>query len=274
MLKSRVLTGMVLFLLALVCIFVLPPKIFQFVMGCVFLFACWEWTALLPLKHPATRSVYLLVTAVFSVFTFGWLPLVLLISAAFWVWALVAVILYACGKNPLGLEQPIAKMIFGLVAFSALYDSVLMLRALDHLTQIPWLLMILVVVPMSDIGAYFAGRFFGGRLLAPRVSPKKTWVGFWGGLVAAILASFIFTGIFLHLLMIDSQQFWRINISVLIALLFGVLGDLFESMLKRQVNLKDSGSILPGHGGLLDRMDSLFSALPIFVLIGFMNFFG
>lgn len=274
MLKSRILTGLVLFALTLLCIFVLPPKPFQLVIGFVLLLACWEWTALLPLKHPATRAVYLLVTAIFSVFTFAWLPLILVIAGLFWLWALAAVILYACSKNPLGLEQPIAKMIFGLVAFAAFYDAILMLRALDHLTQIPWLLMILIAVPMSDIGAYFAGRYWGKSLLAARVSPKKTWAGFWGGLVAAMLASLIFTAVFQHLLMIDWQQFWRINLSVLIAVLFGVLGDLFESMLKRQVNLKDSGSILPGHGGLLDRIDSLFSALPIFVLIGFMNFFG
>lgn len=274
MLKNRVITGAVLFLIVLAAVFLLPPRWFQLVVGLIFLFACWEWTALLPLKHPATRVLYIIVMAAFCIFTFGWLPLMLLIAAIFWIWAVAAVIVFACGKKPLGFEQPIAKMIFGIIAFAALYDSLLMLRALDHLTQIPWLLMILVVVSMSDIGAYFAGRFWGGKLLAPRASPKKTWAGFWGGLVASILVSVIFTGVFLHLLLIDNQQFWRINLSVLIAVVFGVFGDLFESMLKRQVNLKDSGSILPGHGGLLDRMDSLFPSVPIFVLIGFMNFFG
>lgn len=258
----------------LACIFLLPPRWFQFVVGIIFLFACWEWTALVPLKHVATRVIYLIVTALFCIFTFGWLPLMLLIAALFWLWALAAVITFAYGKNPLGLEQPIAKMIFGVIAFSALYDSVLMLRALDHLTGIPWLFMILLVVSVSDIGAYFAGRHWGKNLLAPRVSPKKTWAGLVGGLVLAFVASLIFTGVLKHLLMIDWQQFWRINLSVLIAVLVGVLGDLFESMLKRQVNVKDSGSILPGHGGLLDRMDSLLPSLPIFVLIGFMNFFG
>ena len=118
-----------------------------------------------------------------------------------------------------------------------------------------------IIIWCSDIGAYFQGTMFGqkyGKKLAPEISPKKSWVGFWGGLVFAILAALVlhWTGLL---------QIPLIHCVVLAALMHcaGVAGDLFESMWKRCCNVKDSGNIIPGHGGMLDRLDSTLMAMPL-----------
>ena len=118
-----------------------------------------------------------------------------------------------------------------------------------------------IIIWCSDIGAYFLGTMFGqkyGKKLAPEISPKKSWVGFWGGLVFAILAALVlhWTGLL---------QIPLIHCVVLAALMHcaGVAGDLFESMWKRCCNVKDSGNIIPGHGGMLDRLDSTLMAMPL-----------
>tara|TARA_B110000114_G_scaffold170508_1_gene195387 strand:- start:265 stop:726 length:462 start_codon:yes stop_codon:yes gene_type:complete len=132
-----------------------------------------------------------------------------------------------------------------------------------HQPHGPWLLLFAVaVVALADIGGYVAGSLFGKRKLAPQVSPGKTWEGFFGG-------------IFLQCILIASMASFmpeKITIVMLLALvipvsLYSVLGDLFESMIKRYSGVKDSGTILPGHGGVLDRIDGLIAALPLFILL-------
>ena len=119
--------------------------------------------------------------------------------------------------------------------------------------------MIAGVVAAADIGGYFAGRKFGKRKLAPAVSPGKTWEGFSGGLIANLLLGSLIA------------YLTGSNIGLLLAIvvptsLFSVLGDLLESMVKRHAGVKDSGVILPGHGGILDRVDSITAAAPVFAL--------
>ncbi len=121
----------------------------------------------------------------------------------------------------------------------------------------PWLLAALfILIWCSDTFAYLVGSAIGKRKLAPKVSPNKSWEGFFGGLVAALIASYLFF-YFLGIL-----PLWGWLGFALIAVIFGTLGDLFESSVKRQFNLKDSGNFMPGHGGLLDRIDSILFALP------------
>ena len=114
----------------------------------------------------------------------------------------------------------------------------------------------------ADTGAYFVGRAWGKHLLAERVSPKKTWEGFCGGLVLALIVGVAGS----YLLPIDFAQRILIWVLALVAALFSVLGDLLESLLKRQSGVKDSGWLLPGHGGILDRIDSMLPAVTVFVL--------
>jgi phosphatidate cytidylyltransferase len=117
---------------------------------------------------------------------------------------------------------------------------------------------LLLITWIADTGAYFAGRFTGKHLLLPKVSPKKTWEGFWGGCVSTGIFAFVCSYFY------DLNIWWYLLVAV--TLIYAVLGDLFESMIKRKAGVKDSGQLLPGHGGLLDRIDSLLAAAPVFAL--------
>jgi len=130
-----------------------------------------------------------------------------------------------------------------------------------------WVLVALTIVWAADSGAYFAGRHFGGRLfgnrkLAPRISPNKTLEGLLGGLLAGVAVGLLFT----TLTDLTPAHVPAFIIVALATVLFSVVGDLFESLLKRHVGAKDSGSLIPGHGGILDRLDGVLAALPIFAL--------
>lgn len=132
------------------------------------------------------------------------------------------------------------------------------------------LLLVLAIVWVSDIAAYFAGRAFGRTKLAPRISPGKTWAGVWGALAAvAVYAALVFTlaqKAFDTTTLAGQPIVWWIGGAILLAV-GGILGDLFESWLKRQAGVKDSGSLLPGHGGVLDRIDALLPVLPLAYLM-------
>jgi phosphatidate cytidylyltransferase len=125
-----------------------------------------------------------------------------------------------------------------------------------------WLLIALLVIWGADTGAYFAGRRFGKHKLSPRISPNKTIEGLVGGMVASVVIALIaapFAGATV------AQLPW-VALVVVVTVLFSVVGDLFESLLKRHVGAKDSGDLIPGHGGILDRIDSVLAALPVFAL--------
>ena len=121
-------------------------------------------------------------------------------------------------------------------------------------------LWLLLLVAFADIGAYFVGRRFGRKKLAPAVSPGKTWQGFWGGMATS---SLICGGILV--VMGGFNEGWLFIMVLLVTV--SVVGDLFESVLKRERGVKDSGNLLPGHGGMLDRIDSAVAVLPVFALI-------
>ena len=124
-----------------------------------------------------------------------------------------------------------------------------------------WTLLALVIVWASDIGAYFSGRRFGKRKLAPQISPGKTWAGTYGAMVAGVLVGVIGG----WLLDVRGGQLVALALLAAVTVAISIVGDLIESLMKRHARIKDSGSIFLGHGGLLDRLDSVFAALPVFV---------
>jgi phosphatidate cytidylyltransferase len=126
-----------------------------------------------------------------------------------------------------------------------------------------WLLMALMIVWAADSGAYFAGRKFGKHKLSPRISPNKTVEGLIGGVAAGMLVALLFAWFFADATI---KQLPAIAVVAIWTILFSVVGDLFESLLKRHVGAKDSGALIPGHGGVLDRIDSVLAALPVFAL--------
>jgi phosphatidate cytidylyltransferase len=179
----------------------------------------------------------------------------LLLGAAVWILALACVFAYPASGAYIG------SWVTGILGICITWAAWI---ALQVIRQAPegsnWLLWMMLVVAFADIGAYFSGRQFGRHKLAPEVSPGKTWEGFWGGMLAS---SLICGGILV--LMGRFNSGWIFIMVLLVSV--SVVGDLFESVLKRQRGVKDSGSLLPGHGGVLDRIDSAVAVLPWFALI-------
>ena len=156
--------------------------------------------------------------------------------------------------------------VIGMLSLLGTWVGLVTLKAL--LPSGALVIMLIIMVAAVDVGAFFTGKLFGKRKLAPALSPNKTWEGVWGGVALNLIVSLAFA------LLLDKyvQAFAAIDYAIFAALalivaFFSVVGDLAESMLKRNRELKDSGSILPGHGGLLDRIDGLMAATPICVAV-------
>lgn len=189
-------------------------------------------------------------------------------SIGWWIFALLLVISYPrSSRYWRGLSW--LKGLFGLFTLLPTWIGINLIRAdnfqFDQQTGAWLLLYVFSLVWAADIGAYFAGKAFGKHKLMPNVSPGKTIEGMLGGLVAS--SALIFLALQTELF--SSQNTFHIVAISLIVVVSSVLGDLLESMLKRQAGVKDSGTILPGHGGILDRVDSLTAALPIFACFYF-----
>lgn len=180
------------------------------------------------------------------------------------------------GAIPLLLKYPkdtawhqslILNTVLGILMLLPFLEGILVLRAsnygLDALEGSRLLLCVMALVWCADSGAYFAGRFFGRHKMLPNVSPKKTMEGLLGGIVTALIGMMVFLklGYFGQF----GQNCTAVLAAGVLAIIMSVIGDLVESMFKRLVNIKDSGSIFPGHGGMLDRIDSQLAAIPVFI---------
>lgn len=260
MLRQRVVTAALLIPLVLAGLFGLTGGAFALFTGAVVLLSAWEWANLAGFERIVARLGYVLALALLMVV--GWLS-----GAAHAAWPLWLSVIgwlvnfYWVARYPRCREQwhaPSIRLAMGLWVLLPCWVGFIQLRA----SGIEWLLYVLLLVWLADIGAYFAGRRFGRRKLAPRVSPGKSWEGVYGGLVAVALLALGFSG---WIELTIGEWGWLILATLLVALI-SVLGDLFESMLKRLRGLKDSGNLLPGHGGVLDRIDSLTAAVPLFAL--------
>jgi phosphatidate cytidylyltransferase len=263
MLKQRVITALTLLPIILWCVFFAPNVwAFRIFAGLIVVVAAWEWTALLGWKALPLRTAYALLVGAFLL-ALVFFPLSLLmqkvlygVAVLFWLLAHRLVRGYPENRArwaSLPLLLP--------VGFILLIPAWLGLTALH--AQSPWWLMYLfLLVWGADTGAYFAGRAFGKHKLAPNVSPGKTLEGFYGGLVLTMLIA-LAVALYVSL---SGQRFFAFMGLSLLTVLASVLGDLFESMIKRNAGIKDSGTIFPGHGGALDRIDSLTAAAPVFAL--------
>jgi phosphatidate cytidylyltransferase len=162
------------------------------------------------------------------------------------------------------------KVLFGLLVLIPAYVALLYLRR--HDAHVLLIALLVAIIWAADVGAYFVGRRFGSSKLAPEVSPGKSWAGLIGGvgvaLVIGLTAAFI--GEPGDSLFSVATWGWLIVI-VAVTVLFSVLGDLFESLMKREHGVKDSSTLLPGHGGVMDRIDSLTAATPVFALLVYLT---
>ena len=254
MLKQRLLTAIVAVVVLLTVLFVAPTWIARLVIAGLFVAAAWEWSAFLGLRAAPGRYAFVAIIALAQVLLWQAVPDVqryvpLGIASGVW-WCVALAWLFAF---PTPIPGPVAWLSGALVLLPAYL-------ALDWLyMQSPLLLLgMLLIVWLADIGAYFAGRQFGRVKLAPKISPGKTWEGVFGGLCVVLLATTaaaVYLGLSLAVLL---------PFCAAVALL-SVVGDLTVSMFKRHAGVKDSGSLFPGHGGILDRIDSVCAASPLFV---------
>jgi phosphatidate cytidylyltransferase len=262
MLEKRLITGFMMAVVIAAAALWLPNLTLAALLLVVVLMGGWEWAALTGLGHVMARITFLIALGVCA--WLAWLvtvshqtPLVIL-GAALW-WVIVVVILgFYQPHSPATLTRQISLQIAGL--FTLVPAWLAMVRL--HDIQPTMLLFLFVLIWGADTSAYFIGRLFGKTQLAPELSPGKTREGLWGALaltlVLGTLGAFGFN--FPPIL-----RFYFIGLC-LVTTLFSVAGDLFESLLKRRSGVKDSGNILPGHGGVLDRIDSLTAAAPVFTL--------
>jgi phosphatidate cytidylyltransferase len=269
MLKLRILSALVLVPLIIWALFAWPPSAFATLLGVFILIGGWEWTMLAGMHSAVARVAYVAALgAVGYIFivTPAWTRLLLALAVSFWLWAFIELVSYRDVRAGF-LATRSGKLIAGfLVLLPAWIVPLALLReAADSVADGRWLaLYVMVVVWTADTGAYFAGHRYGRHKLAPAVSPGKTWEGVAGGLVAVLLLA-LAAGIYGFHFRGLALGFW-VALSVATAFV-SVLGDLFESRVKRAVGVKDSGTLIPGHGGVLDRIDAFTAAAPVFALV-------
>lgn len=264
MLATRIKTALALFALVGLMLFVLPSLSWVIFCSVVAALGLWEWLGLTARPYLAGLP-RMLVPAIFGlilasimalapVVWMAWLSGVsLLLGSAFW---LLIVPFWLMRQWHAG--NPVVHFTVGLILLVPAWTALVSLKPVP---PEPWLLLAVMAVPwIADIGAYFAGRQFGKHKLAPAISPGKTWEGVAGAAVCMLIYGFVLQQV--------GGIFSVLSIPILLLLLaLSVTGDLFESLMKRQAGIKDSSSLLPGHGGVLDRIDSQLSVLPVALLL-------
>ena len=285
MTRTRVLAALLMAPLAIAAVLLLPTPWLIAVVAILFLGALWEWFRLAEIDDPLQRTVLLLANLLLMAARVwgsptdsgGSLVLFKLASMIGVMWWLLAMLWlrHTDFASDHDTHARVFKLAAGTLAVVPAWCALAVIHASDATpTAWPlvsrghvWLLIALMIVWATDSGAYFAGRAFGGKLfkgrrLAPRISPNKTIEGLLGGVAAGVLVALAMA----PLAGAGVAELPLVAIAAAATVLFSVVGDLFESLLKRHVGAKDSGSLIPGHGGVLDRLDSVLAALPAFAV--------
>lgn len=254
-LKTRVVTAVVLAAVLISVVLWLPPAATVAVLTATVLAGAWEWSAFLRVGSVVLRVAY--VVAVGVLLLVAWQltekpvgrDVMLLLSLAWWIGALAWIVIAPRRVTPWSAA------LAGVLALVPAWVALLRLR-LDLKDGAQWLIFALVLVWVADIGAFFFGKRFGRVRLAPKVSPGKTWEGVLGGVAASAVVA------------VAGGSWFDVPLCVflplcLLAVGFSIVGDLTESLLKRFAGIKDSGTLFPGHGGVMDRIDSVTGAAPV-----------
>lgn len=264
MLKYRVMTALVLLPLVIWAILQLGQQAFSLVLLVIMVLAAWEWSSLSAVRHQVARISFTITVAALLYLSQRYLAQaqlgqLLIVTSLWWILCVPLLLRFPFG-NSHWLSKQAIKLLLGVIIIFATFTSLVLLRNSPQYGP-GYLLYLLIIIWLADSAAYFAGRAFGRRKLLPAVSPGKSWEGVYGAFAATLLAAIVATNYFA----ITGSKAFAFIVLTLITVIFSVVGDLSESMFKRMVNLKDSGNILPGHGGILDRIDSLTAAAPIFM---------
>lgn len=259
MLRQRILTAIVLAVVLLAVLLGLPPWVSVVVITLLVLAGAWEWSAFLAkARAPALRVAYVFLIAVllYGAWQFSASPqgreLILVVAVLWWLAAFLWIALAPQRVTPWAAAAA------GVLALVPSWLALVRLRLVfPHGEE--WTLFVLLLIWVADIGAFFCGRRFGRIRLAPEVSPGKTWEGVLGGAAGSALVA-IGGSMWFHVPLVEFLPL------CLAAVGFSIVGDLTESLLKRSAGVKDSGSAFPGHGGVMDRIDSLTGAAPVLLL--------
>lgn len=263
--KERIITGLIMALVALLGITLLPTWLFQLVLLLVALVGMSEWQKMM---HISIRYTYGLLNTILLVVTYllllaGATGLLLTVNTmAAYLWLLVPLILFSHIKAP--QDWILSKQTTGFLSSLMLLGFYISLSLLHGLPNGYWFVLYIIgVIVCADSGAYFVGKKIGQKKLAPSISPGKTFEGVLGGMAVSLLFILAITA-FLPNTFTGWDKFGFIIISLVSAAL-SVVGDLYESLIKRHAGIKDSGSLFPGHGGVLDRIDGLIAGSTFFV---------
>lgn len=270
MLKQRMLTALALALFLTGVIFLLPTVYFSLVLAAGIVLAAREWVRLSDLQKRWQDATFTLLTLA-GMPALWWLHSVhpglthwVLLLAFFW-WCLAILWLVSYSSRITVKTLPVGlRMVIGLLILLPCWLAMVMMHGHEQYGP-AFVFFFLWVTSWADTGAYFMGRKFGRTKLAPVISPGKTWEGVAGGFIA--VAVVVIAGSLL--MQLSLTQFFWILLASLFVVPFCIVGDLTESLVKRQAQVKDSGQLLPGHGGMLDRIDSLTAAAPVFMLMLF-----
>lgn len=266
MLKTRVITALILVPLVLAALFGLPTERLFWVFTGLMMIGAWEWAGFVkrPEQAPvrALRLILPVVTgALFVLIWFSaWRENMVLVSALGWLLVLVWLRYPSFPGTGQGMGVVLFKSAVGILLLLGTGMALLALHGSGP--DGAWLLLyVMALTWVADTGAYFVGRRFGRVKLAPSISPGKTREGVYGALAFALIYGLIGANYFTQ----AGNGFGVFVVLVMVSAVFSVVGDLFESLFKRQAGVKDSSQLLPGHGGILDRIDSLTAAAPVFV---------
>lgn len=263
--KQRVITALLVTPFTIAVVLLLPTIAFATLIGALCLVALWEWTRLSGMRSRPWRGVLVALSAVLMAALWWcrdswlWWPLIVA-GAAWWVVATLWLRRFSFAAAPTR-ENTALKLLAGALCVLPAWTAMMKL----HLSQPElhsWALYSLTLVWAADTFAYLAGSRWGKTKLAPQISPGKTIAGVYGALAGSVLIAIVGG----WLLDVRNLTLLPLVVVGLIAVLFSIVGDLFESLIKRHAGVKDSGALFPGHGGVFDRLDGVFAALPIFVL--------
>ncbi len=253
MLKTRIITAVVALAIFAAILFVVPVKYTEAIIALLVLAGAWEWSGFLGLRSVAGRASYVvLIATLMAVMVFVAAEYFELLLQVACVWWFVAFIWTFFFPTPIPL---VVRWVCGTLVLVPVFVALLTLYRISP----QYLLFALIIVWAADVGAYFSGKMFGRVKLAPSISPGKTWEGVFGGLVLV------------SALTLAWAAYADLKIAVLLPFCLAVaalsvVGDLTVSMFKRTAGVKDSGKLFPGHGGVLDRIDSVAAAAPLFAL--------
>lgn len=263
MLSKRWVTALTLLAGFLACLFLLPQSWWALVMAAPLVLGAREWGRLSGFAAPAANGYALASVALAAlVYVWGSAYHMQIYLAALAFWLVVAPLWLAFGWR---LDQAMLRIVSGWLVLLPLWLALVDLRAYSAFG----LLLLMGIVWIADSAAYFTGKCFGRRKLAVQISPGKTWEGALGAFLAVTVYAVVVLGVAIALGQVQSPVDWLLLLLLFVWLMLymSVLGDLFESWIKRLAGAKDSGNLLPGHGGMLDRIDALTSTLPIAALM-------